>query len=304
MGFIDNVLKAIRSGKVQQVYHNRFRPTFWLYDPDLHFKKANIILYRKLRRKYKKSIAVFKSNYSSLSTKKISENKTIWICWLQGEQQAPEIVKACIQSIRDCFVGYSIVIITEDNFQKYVQFPSFILEKWRAKKILPAHFSDLLRLELLTQFGGIWIDATVFCSVSKQPFYLSQYDFFVFNNLMRGDNTMLAENWFIKAPPHYCLLELTKSLLYEYWKKNDSINHYFLFHLFFTMAIEEYPEEWRKMPKVSSVDPHMMVHYLLLDFNQKDWTYLQETASFHKLTYKIDFQKSRPNDFYHHIINN
>lgn len=37
----------------------------------------------------------------------------IWICWWQGLENAPEIVKACVESIRRNAGGYDVVCITE-----------------------------------------------------------------------------------------------------------------------------------------------------------------------------------------------
>ena len=49
-----------------------------------------------------------------------------------------------------------------------------IIDQERADKILPRaelpagisqnHYADLLRITLLSQFGGVWADATVYCS--------------------------------------------------------------------------------------------------------------------------------------------
>ena len=40
----------------------------------------------------------------------------IWICWLQGENFAPDIVKACINSVRKNIHG-SICIINDDYYK-------------------------------------------------------------------------------------------------------------------------------------------------------------------------------------------
>ena len=46
------------------------------------------------------------------------KNKTIWWCWLQGEDAAPPLCKACLSSIRKHFPDYKIVII--NNMNKYI----------------------------------------------------------------------------------------------------------------------------------------------------------------------------------------
>ncbi|WP_228705710.1 capsular polysaccharide synthesis protein, partial [Klebsiella pneumoniae] len=68
---------------------------------------------------------------SSTSTVKQYQGKSkvnkIWICWLQGEDNAPDIVKKCIENIRvHNSEKFEIYIITWDNYKEYVQIPKHI----------------------------------------------------------------------------------------------------------------------------------------------------------------------------------
>ncbi len=91
--------------------------------------------------------------------------------WLQGEESAPPLIKACINSIRKHIPNRKIQIITESNYGNYVHLPEHILQKFREGKISYAHFSDLIRISLLCEFGGTWCDATVLCT-SPPRFYV------------------------------------------------------------------------------------------------------------------------------------
>ena len=91
--------------------------------------------------------------------------KIVWWCWLQGLDNAPDIVKACLRSLqRHLPKDYEIRIIDEHNWKEWVTLPQYIVEKRSAGRIPAALFSDLLRLELLIKYGGTWIDATVLCT--------------------------------------------------------------------------------------------------------------------------------------------
>ena len=57
----------------------------------------------------------------------------IWTCWLQGEEQAPPIVKKCLASIRRHSGGREVIVITEKNMWQYVSFPDFILRKKKGR---------------------------------------------------------------------------------------------------------------------------------------------------------------------------
>ena len=99
-------------------------------------------------------------------TKKLTHEhqKVIWWCWLQGFDNTPEIVMACHGSLKSNLIDYEIRIIDSGNWSQYVQLPDYIVERWNKKQIPSALFSDLLRLQLLIEYGGSWIDSTVLCT--------------------------------------------------------------------------------------------------------------------------------------------
>ena len=92
------------------------------------------------------------------------KDEKIWVFWWSGEKEAPEIVKACIKSIRRNSKGHEVILLNKDNYSNYIKMPEYILEKRDRGTMLLANFSDILRLSLLAAYGGIWIDATVFIS--------------------------------------------------------------------------------------------------------------------------------------------
>lgn len=46
------------------------------------------------------------------------------MCWWQGLDNAPEIVKACVDSVRRNAGNREVIIITDKNVREYVSFPS------------------------------------------------------------------------------------------------------------------------------------------------------------------------------------
>ena len=88
----------------------------------------------------------------------------IWICWWQGVENAPEIVKACVDSIKRNAGNCEVICITEDNYREYVLFPDYVEKKREAGIISKTISSDLLRMCILARYGGIWIDSTFFCT--------------------------------------------------------------------------------------------------------------------------------------------
>ena len=108
----------------------------------------------------KEVIANYK--HSSLeNSEQITDVSPIWVCWWQGRDSMPDIVKACYNSILMHAGNHPVILITGDNYHEYVTLPDCILQKWKAGNITLTHLSDILRMLLLKAHGGIWMDSTV-----------------------------------------------------------------------------------------------------------------------------------------------
>lgn len=77
----------------------------------------------------------------------------IWTAWMQGENNAPDCVKRCIASMRRNCNNHEVVVLTEDNWRKYVTLPETIVEKYKSGNMVTAHFADILRLACLRSWG-------------------------------------------------------------------------------------------------------------------------------------------------------
>ena len=86
----------------------------------------------------------------------------IWILWLQGFENAPDIVKLCLSSIKTGLKnGETIILLDATNIWEYVDLPDYIIAKWEKGVIDNTKLSNCIRLRLLNTYGGMWIDATV-----------------------------------------------------------------------------------------------------------------------------------------------
>lgn len=215
----------------------------------------------------------------------------VWICWLQGMENAPKIIKHCYDSVQYWLKDKEIVVITAENYSQYVEFPDYIIEKWKKGVISNTHFSDLLRLELLIHYGGLWLDATTYMT-GRMPGYVMKSDFFVYRNGWMDMEMINMGNWFIFSRyTNNILLIETRNLLYEYWSKMNYVKNYFLFHMFFRMVTDVYREEWEKVPMFNQVDQHLLINELQKEFDKERCEVILGVSSVHKLTYKIQTQE-------------
>ena len=236
-------------------------------------------------------------------------NKKIWFCWLQGLENAPEVVKSCYNSILSHLgsIGYSIVVIDERNWRDYIDLPDYIIRRREKKQITSAHFSDLLRLELLIKYGGTWIDSTVLCTgESTIGLQLTSYldaDLFMFQYTQPGsDKWGGIGNWFISACSNNKVLMALRDMLYAYWREHDCILDYYIFHLFFDMLREVFPEEIGSMPYAYAPRSLALVHHWGERFDEAKWKRLTERVCFHKLTYMRDKVPTKVEGSYYEFV--
>lgn len=274
----------------------------------VRLNNSNVVLAR-LRRKYRSTIKKFReeNQYSLVYNQQhTSSSKKIWICWFQGLEASPHVVQECIASVKKHLSDREVVVLTDANYHHYVTFPDHIKTKIAQGIISKTHLSDLLRLELLTKYGGTWIDGTVFCSSSDIPSYMLDSNLFLFQNLKPGlDGQALAiSTWFMTASKsHHPLLELTKDLLYFYWEQNNTMVDYFLIHHFFQLSIEEFPEYWSKVVPFNNSTPHILQLRMFEEYDEKIYRAIIEQTPFHKLTYKFEDEKLEiPNTYYKNLF--
>ena len=218
-----------------------------------------------------------------------SEPERIFTVWLQGEDKAPGIVKACLRSIRrNCC--QELIVLDEHSLQDWIQLPKPILRKWKEGKIGPAHFTDICRTELIYRHGGIWLDATAFVT-RPVPEEILNEDFFIF---MSGDRLTgsyaFVQNCFFRARKGNCLIKAWNKAIQAYWLREDSIIDYFMHQLMLEMTVSCNPEAARlfdKMPKIIQDPTHALWwNYRDKPFSQETFDNVTSGAFFQKTEYK------------------
>ena len=259
---------------------------------------------KNLEKKYKNEIDEFQSNYADNMPHDTS-NK-VWVCWFQGLDNAPDLVKKCYKSLKQNLTDREIILITNNKKSDYVKFLKFILDKWKSGQITHTHMTDLLRLELLIRYGGMWIDATVLCTSNRKkiPDYFFNSDLFLYQTLKPGRDGQAQpiSSWLISAKTNNKILMMTRYLCYEYWKKNDELVDYFLFHDFVVIALEHNEESWKKIIPIDNAAQHMLLLRLFDKYDENIWRAIKSHTPFHKLTYKFEMDDMIKKDTYYKAI--
>ena len=127
-----------------------------------------IVTYLKVKKEKKIFDMLGALNYSGtpnfqsevLSSRVASCRNIVWTAWFQGLEYAPELVKKCVTSFTKLNCD-EVIVITESNYSDYVTIDESIISKFNAGVINYTSFSEIIRLQLLSTYGGFWIDSTV-----------------------------------------------------------------------------------------------------------------------------------------------
>ena len=222
-----------------------------------------------------------------------SESSHIWTLWWQGLDQAPEIVKTCLKSQQKNMIGekFQYTIITKDNWQQYMELPNHIIEKVENGKITLTHFSDIIRAELIKNYGGVWIDATVFCN---KKLNLKPATGLFTAKCSPTPKSLTLGRWtgfLIGDKQGSKLFSFMSEAFSQYWKKYDSLVAYLLIDYIIAIAYKHFPEvheEYEWIP-VDQTGLWKMLRKMNEKYDPNIWNQAVETADFWKLSYKDEF---------------
>ena len=260
-------------------------PIRWVKEKSLMDRIYQRRAYNYLKRKY---IPLLQSFVPS-TAEETAIPRIVWICWLQGEENAPELVRKCISSVREHMADYDVRVITWENIGEYANIPACIYDRLSKRQMQFAQFSDYLRACLLCAHGGIWLDSTVLLTAPLPQRYLSS-PLFVLKTSAFDNEIIRNSSWLICSQKNNALLQQTKFLLDRYWEKENRFCDYYLFHLLMA-AVAGYSEENRKMwmniPFEGNANAHRLQALLFEEYSDALFDDVCIASPVHKLTYKF-----------------
>jgi len=229
--------------------------------------------------------------------------KTIWTCWFQGRENAPPLVKKCLDSWERNNPGWKFRCLDAVSLDRYVPLRQYI--DLDSQSLTAASLSDVLRILLLHEFGGVWVDATLFCNRPLDDWLPPVMDEGFFAFAAPGPGRPLS-SWFLSAKSGNYLISTWCARTIEYWRNRTKSDDYFWFHHLFRDICEaggESAEAWSRVPKVSADGPHALQFGGLMYRPWKDVIgSIDWTTPVFKLTHRLQEEGLEPGCMLAHLL--
>ena len=180
------------------------------------------------------------------AAKKTVPAKTVWLLWLQGWDQAPELVRQVRDSWTRLNPGWNVELVTRESLPRYVDIP------YIHDGIQDAALSDIVRLSLLDAHGGVWADSTLLCMAPLDAWIHDAMKPAGFWQYHGRDNGTGPCSWFLAAnAPRTGIVSKWKRACDAYWKGRKEMHDYFWMDQLFAELLRDDPEfaaQWARVP--------------------------------------------------------
>ena len=261
----------------------------------------------------------------------IEPNSPIWLSWWDGEETMPPLVRVCYKSLLKQAGTHPVQLITKHNFQNFITIPEYIIEKVNSGLMTVTHFSNILRANLLYDYGGIWMDATILVlneiSLDKFTFFtlkapekngvgvtISRFaglssGFSDKRKRFRNHTEPQISRWsgFLLAGTRQCpVFAYLRDILYAYWKDHNDQIDYLLFDYTIALGYDNIPIMKKLIDNVPCSDVEKFVLEENMNAEYSDELFSQfPMTTFHKLTWKKQFNtntKDNKPTIYGHLL--
>ena len=235
-------------------------------------------------------------------------NKTasdyVWVMWWQGKENMPLIAAKCYEKLLENAGDRKVVLITQENIKQYISIPENITKKVSSGVITLTHFSDIIRSMLFMQYGGLWIDATVYTTAPlgeelNGDFYTLACNGIFPEFLSRG---RWLPSFLYVSKPNNMLFDCLFELFCSYWEKHNLLLDYLLVDFFIYCIGEELPLINKMINSVPEEPLFYSLNPLLSEpFDKSKWDNITTSCKYHKLTYKLKTTEL-DGSFYNYIL--
>lgn len=192
----------------------------------------------------------------------------IFIYWNHGIEAAPPLVRTCIQSWRQRNPDRAIHVLDDSTLSQWIDMDDV---RQRNPRLTIQAFADILRWRLLARYGGVWVDATLYCNRPLSewlPKCQAPKGFFAF----RTPEAHLYHSWFLVGQPDNPVVQAMSDEIERFFVHYGGYRHYWelrglwrIFHAIEKRAGRHNQWIWRShvFRRYIKAAPYFWVMYLM-----------------------------------------
>jgi hypothetical protein len=240
--------------------------------------------------------------------------KVIYTIWMQGKEQAPDLVKLILERWAALNPDYRLEILDQNDVETLLEGEGLEIGGLPFQAL-----SDIARARLLLDTGGIWVDATLFPMRPLDHWLhelVAETGFFAFER--PGPDRPIA-SWFLVASRDNQIVRRWWTEIRRFWSRPRSLVPgvpadplscvsiegasatsefpYHWFHYLFQFVINADPQSgalWSRCIKSSAIPPHRL-QFLFRDVPNPSKGQIEEAAASAPVQ-KLDWRVTYPLD--------
>ena len=182
--------------------------------------------------------------------------KKIWSYW--HTKSLPDIIKRCVENWKKLNPDYDIVILNNSNYTSYIKGCDIL--KYPTCRF-HARVADFMRIHVLNQNGGIWLDASTILHESLdwvlKLYQINFYEFIGYRIVSKETKPEYPaiENWFMAAPLNSEFIQKWLDIFLESNKFHSDYDY--------LLYIESLGIDLQNLSKTGYLTMHYAVQYVL-----------------------------------------
>jgi hypothetical protein len=250
-------------------------------------------------------------------------------------ENAPFIVRECLASWRKYNPDWEIRVLDSENINQYFDFKT--LFSGFSKTMRQQALSNVIRINLLKEYGGVWVDSTCLC---REPLdaWITHYTTSGFFAFERPGRDRMLSSWFMAAKKDNYLVSRYARKMNRFWTSNHltlatsefveekkweaktykwfsfwvlkyhKVYPYFIFHYMFEKIYHsdsKFKSIWDSTPKISADLPHLPQRWGLLNSASESFKedFKNNPSYLYKLFWNFDAALYKEDTVLHHLLN-